>query len=72
MQLAASVIALTFNANEILMRLWDITENVGYFVDDGQLDSVFDERDLGIIMQNNMKVSEQCTKVVGTANGVLV
>src|SRR6267154_4896311 len=35
------------------------------------LKEVEDEKDLGVIVQNNLKVSEQCSKVVQTANRVL-
>ena len=46
-------------------------ENVGNFMDNRQLEVVVDERDLLIIMHNNLKVSKQCAKVVDTANRVL-
>jgi hypothetical protein len=32
---------------------------------------IYEERDLGIIVQENLKVSYQCLKVVKTANKVL-
>ena len=35
------------------------------------LESVSSERDLGVIIQNDFKVSEQCSKVVKTANKIL-
>ena len=35
------------------------------------LDTVVEERDLGIIVRNDLKVSSQCVKVVKTANQVL-
>ena len=41
--------------------------NVGYFVG-RQLEAVLDERNLGFIIQNNLKVSKPCAKVVGAAN----
>ena len=40
-------------------------------MDNRQLEAVVDERDLGIFLQNDLKVSKQCAKVVGTANRVL-
>ena len=54
-----------------VMLLGVNSENVGYFMDNRQLEAVVDERDLGIIMQNNWKVSKQCAKVDDTANRVL-
>ena len=29
------------------------------------------DRDLGVIVQNNLKCSKQCAKVVNTANGII-
>ena len=46
------------------MRMWDMLWIT-------QFQAVVDERDLGIIMQNNLTVSKQCAKVVDTANRVL-
>ena len=34
-------------------------------MDNWQLEAVVDEHDLGIVMQNNLKVSKQCAMVVG-------
>ena len=53
------------------MHLGTSNENARYFMDNRQLEAVIDERDLSIVMQNNLKVSKQCAKVVGTANRVL-
>ena len=54
-----------------VMYLGVSNDNAGYFMDNRQSQAVVDERDLGIVMQNNLKVSKQCAKVVGTANRVL-
>ena len=35
------------------------------------LNEVSDERDLGVIVQNNLKCSKQCAKVVNTANRII-
>jgi len=35
------------------------------------LEEVFEERDLGVIMQSDLKYSKQCLKAVSTANKVL-
>jgi len=35
------------------------------------LEEVIEERDLGVIMQNNMKCNSHCIKAVKTANRVL-
>ena len=55
----------------MVMHLGVSNENTGYFMDNRQLEAVVDECDLGIKMQNNLKVSKQCAQVVGTANRVL-
>ena len=41
---------------------------VHYVIDDNILESVEDERDLGIIIQSNLKVDKQCAKAARTAN----
>ena len=46
-------------------------ENVGYFMNNRQLETVVGERDLGIVMQNNWNICKKCAKVIGTANQVL-
>lgn len=35
------------------------------------LEEVFEERDLGVILQYDLKVNKQCVKAVNTANRVL-
>ena len=49
------------------------TKNVNseYLMSDTALEVVKEERDLGIIIQSNLKVSKQCAKVVKTANRIL-
>src|SRR6267154_3549822 len=42
-----------------------------YSINNTVLKEVEDEKDLGVIVQNNLKVSEQCLKVVKTANRAL-
>jgi hypothetical protein len=42
-----------------------------YSINSNVLTEVTEERDLGIIVQNDLKVSEQCGKVVKTANCIL-
>ena len=54
-----------------VMHLGVGNENAGYYMDKTQSEAVVDERDLGIAMQNNLKFSKQCPKVVDTANRVL-
>ena len=39
-----------------------------YSINEYNLEETSEERDLGIIVQNNLKVSTQCSKVVKTAN----
>jgi len=38
---------------------------------DQVLDSLLIERDLGVLIQDNLNVSEQCTRVVKTCNRIL-
>ena len=40
----------------------------GYEMGDQQLDVVKVERDLGVLVQDDLKVSQQCIKAVKTAN----
>ena len=42
-----------------------------YMLGDQVLESVTMERDLGVLVQDSLKVSEQCTKVVKTCNRIL-
>jgi len=35
------------------------------------MDIVHEEKDLGVVIQDNLKVSQQCSKVVKTANKIL-
>ena len=42
-----------------------------YYIDNTGLPSCTVERDLGILLQDNLKVSEQCLKVANTANRIL-
>jgi len=44
------------------------SNNAKYILGDQVLDSVSIERDLGVLIQDNLKVSEQCTKVVKNSN----
>ena len=63
---------MLFNVDKCkVMHLGVSNENAGYFMDNSQLQAVVDERDLSIVMQNNLKVSKQCAEVIGTSNGVL-
>lgn len=42
-----------------------------YSINGYSLEETSEERDLGIVVQNNLKVSAQCSKVVKTANKIL-
>ena len=44
---------------------------VAYSIENKVLDGSEEERDLGVIVQSNLKVSSQCAKVVKTANKIL-
>ena len=43
-----------------------------YYIDNTMLPSCIMERDLGILIQDNLKVSEQCNKAANTANRILL
>ena len=45
--------------------------NADYSMDGKALQVVTEERDLGVIVQNDLKVSQQCVKAVKTANQIL-
>ena len=51
-----------FGSNDIKAR---------YEINGKYLEEVMEERDLSVIMQNDLKCSSQCTKAVKTANRVL-
>jgi len=42
-----------------------------YELDGANLDEVIEERDLGVIIQNDLKCSQQCSKAIKTANRIL-
>ena len=55
---------MLFNVDKCkVMHLGVSNENVGYFMDNSHLEVVVDERDLVIIMQNNLNFSKQCAKI---------
>jgi len=45
--------------------------NLDYSMNGKNLAIVSEEKDLGVIVQNNLKVLSQCVKVVKTANRIL-
>jgi hypothetical protein len=42
-----------------------------YMIDGVQIQEVHEEMDLGVLVQDNLKCAQQCTKVVGKAHKVL-
>jgi hypothetical protein len=54
-----------------VMHIGYNNKSVNYEMDGKDLDEVDDEKDLGVIMQGDLKWNRQCTKAVKTANGVL-
>ena len=63
---------MLFNVDKCkVMDLRVSNENEGYFMDIRQLEAVVDERNLDVVMQNNLKVSKQYRTVIGTAIRVL-
>src|SRR6267154_1089373 len=63
---------IPFNADKCkVMHFGANNKKETYSINNIVLNEAKEERDLGIIVQNNLKVSEQCSKVVKTANRVL-
>ena len=63
---------MLFNVQKCkVLHLGHKNTNQEYLLGGSVLESISSERDLGVIVQNDLKVSEQCSKVVKTANKVL-
>ena len=54
-----------------IMHIGHNNSHAIYEMDGELLEEVIDERDLGVIMQNDMKCNKQCVKAVKTANRIL-
>src|SRR5664279_68235 len=54
-----------------IMHIGYNNKHAEYKMDDISLEEVSDERDLGVIIQNDMKCNKQCVKAVKTANRIL-
>jgi bifunctional pyridoxal-dependent enzyme with beta-cystathionase and maltose regulon repressor activities len=53
-----------------VMHLRFNNENVKYVMDGKELEEVTVKRDLGTVIQNNLKCEKQCVKLLNTANRV--
>ena len=63
---------LLFNLDKCkVMHIGSSNSKVDYYLGDHKLSVVHEEKDLGIIVQDDLKVSRQCAKVVQTANRIL-
>ena len=63
---------MVFNADKCkVLHFGHNNEQVHYGMDGNILESVEEERNLGIIIQSNLKVDKQCAKAARTANSVL-
>jgi hypothetical protein len=63
---------MLFNVEKCeMMHIGYGNKRVGYMMDGVQLQEVQEETDLGVIVQENLKCTKQCAKVVGKANRVL-
>ena len=63
---------MLFNIDKCkVMHLGHTNLNAEYSLGGKVLESVDAEQDLGVIIQNDLKVSQQCSKVVKTANKIL-
>ena len=62
---------MIFNADKYkVLHFGHNNEQVHYVMDGDILESVEEERDLGVIIQWNLKVDKQCAKAAKTANSV--
>ena len=60
---------MLFNVEKCeVMHIGYGNKRVGYMMDGVQLQEVQEETDLGVIVQENLKCTKQCAKVVGKAN----
>ena len=63
---------MLFNVEKCkVMHLGTNNPKQAYSIDDKSIAVVDEEKDLGVIIQNDLKVSKQCSKVVKTANQIL-
>jgi ribonuclease P/MRP protein subunit RPP40 len=63
---------MLFNVEKCkVMHLGKKNLGAGYSMNGNDLEVIQEERDLGVIVQSDLKVSAQCAKVVKTANRVL-
>ena len=63
---------MEFNVKKCkVMHIGNNNPNVVYEINGNSLDIVQKEKDLGVIVSNNLKVSDQCAAAVKTANRVL-
>jgi len=63
---------MLFNVDKCkVMHIGHSNSKAKYEMNDQFLDEVTEERDLGVIMQSDLKCSSQCTKAVNTANRIL-
>ena len=61
-----------FNADKCKIMHFGYNDNMAnYKLNDENLEVAKEERDLGVIMQNDLKCRLQCIKAVSTANKVL-
>ena len=63
---------MVFNADKCkVLHFGHNNGQVHYVMDGNNLESVEEERDLGVIIQGNLKVDKQSAKAAKTANSVL-
>jgi len=63
---------MLFNVDKCkAMHLWYNNPRASYYIDNTLLPTGTAERDLGVLIQDNLKVSEQCNKAANTANRIL-
>ena len=63
---------MLFNVDKCKVMHFGINNiKVNYELNGKTLEEVTEERDLGVVVQNDLKCSKQCLKAVSTANKVL-
>lgn len=68
----AATWGMEFNVNKCLtMHFGYKNPNTNYQIDDSILQTTKEEKDLGVIITDNLKVANQCAKAVKTANKIL-
>ena len=62
---------MEFNVEKCkVMRIGGMNKNYGYHMDQKELEVVEEEKDLGVLITNDLKASQQCTAACNKAKNV--